>query len=262
MFFKGLNYGMLVISTWKQVLAIARLPAISAGEGMNVMMIKTLAVAAAFGLASATVAAAGTYSDSQFTITATNAQLSASYPGASTFASSSTFAGYSGSVATPVATISGGALNAGGSTNPDTGIDNSISNYVSALSGIDETISFNSNQSHFGFLWGSVDATNTVSFYENTTLVASYTGAALEANSAGLQAYAAPGSFVDFVANAPSSNFNKVVFSASESLPFETSNLAVSAAPEPGLWALMIAGLAMMGGALRLRRRQTGFVAA
>ena len=39
-------------------------------------------------------------------------------------------------------------------------------------------------------------------------------------------------------------------------------NLSVSAAPEPGVWALMIAGLAMMGGALRLRRRQVGAVAA
>ena len=39
-------------------------------------------------------------------------------------------------------------------------------------------------------------------------------------------------------------------------------NVQVTAAPEPGVWALMIAGLAMMGGALRLRRRQTGAVAA
>ena len=39
-------------------------------------------------------------------------------------------------------------------------------------------------------------------------------------------------------------------------------SVSISAAPEPGVWALMIAGLAMMGGALRLRRRQTGAVAA
>ena len=37
---------------------------------------------------------------------------------------------------------------------------------------------------------------------------------------------------------------------------------SIGAAPEPGVWALMIAGLAMMGGALRFRRRQAGAVAA
>ena len=37
---------------------------------------------------------------------------------------------------------------------------------------------------------------------------------------------------------------------------------AVSAAPEPNVWALSIAGVAMMGGALRARRRRGAILAA
>ena len=67
---------------------------------------------------------------------------------------------------------------------------------------------------------------------------------------------------------------NFVASGTSESFRFTATNpsatdsgaaldaVTISAAPEPGVWALMIAGLAMMGGALRLRRRQAGAVAA
>jgi hypothetical protein len=206
-------------------------------------------------------ALAGTEDFGTFTVTATNSQFATAYPGASTFADSDTFAGYTGSVATPVATITGGALNPGGSTNPDTGINNSIANYVAAVDGSDETITFNRNQEYFGLLWGSVDVTNTISFYDGATLVASFTGGGLEASTVGLEAWPASGSFVDFLADGSGSDFNKVVLSAtSGGAPFETSNFA-AAVPEPATWAMMILGLGAMGAALR-RRGVGGPVAA
>jgi hypothetical protein len=60
--------------------------------------------------------------------------------------------------------------------------------------------------------------------------------------------------------------FNEVNFTVGTGTEFpgiaQISYGNVSAAPESGIWALMIAGLAMMGSALRLRRRQSGAVAA
>lgn len=45
----------------------------------------------------------------------------------------------------------------------------------------------------------------------------------------------------------------KVIFSSSGN-SFELDNIAVSAVPEPGAWALMIAGFGLMGAALRRRQ--------
>jgi hypothetical protein len=197
-----------------------------------------------------------------YTVTATNSQLMTSYAGASTFAPYTDFAGYTGSLTTSVAAISGGALDYAGSTNPGTGIaGNPITDWVSAVGGNDETILFNGGQKYFGLLWGSVDPTNTITFYQGSTVVATYTGAELNVDGVGLQYYAAPGSFVDFVADNSTEYFNKVVLSAAGGDPFETSNFAAIAAPEPATWAMMILGLSAMGAALR-RRRNVGPVTA
>jgi hypothetical protein len=200
---------------------------------------------AAIGLAAGNSALAATY-----TVTAVNSQSATTYPGATTFADSSTFAGYGGIVTTSVATITGGALNPGGSTNPGSGFDGSIANYLAAPSDI--TITFNGNQKYFGLLWGSVDTTNTVSFYEGSTLLASYTGGQLE-SSIGLQGYPANGSFVGFLADGASADFDKVVLSAAGGDPFESVNYA-AAVPEPAAWAMLILGMAGLGGVLRRRR--------
>ncbi len=214
-------------------------------------LLPVLVAATAVDLASV-AAFAGTNDDGLYTITATHSQLTTTFAGASTFADSGTFAGYAGSVTTPVATITGGALNPGGSTNPDSGIDNSIANYVGASGGDSETITFNTNQKYFGLLWGSVDVTNTVSIYENNNFLATYTGQELENNAVSLQAWPASGSFVDFVADNTSLNFNKIVLSENTTF-FETDNyaaLSASAVPEASTWMMMalgFAGLASMG---------------
>lgn len=56
------------------------------------------------------------------------------------------------------------------------------------------------------------------------------------------------------------STVDTVVFK-STSNSFEFDNIAVSAVPEPGVWALMIAGFGMMGAALRRRRSVAGVLA-
>lgn len=213
-----------------------------------------LAAAAVAGLMTANAANAATLVDG-FDITATNSQLTTTVPGAVTFADSDTFANYvNDSVVTPIATISGGVLNPG-NTNPGSGINNAnIANYVASEPGNPETIAFNSNQTYFGLLWGSVDAGNTVTFLEDGTVLASFTGAALESDGVGLQGYPANGSFVDFTSTIGS--FNQVVLSGNDD-PFETSNFAVgaqsSAVPEPAAWAMMLLGFGMIGYAMRKR---------
>ncbi len=48
----------------------------------------------------------------------------------------------------------------------------------------------------------------------------------------------------------------------SDNFIFEASSVAVSAAPEPAVWSLMILAVGVLGTALRLRRRRSGTVAA
>jgi hypothetical protein len=211
--------------------------------------------ALAVGMASG-AASAATVDDGTFTISASNpgAQLTSNVAGAVTFATSATFSGYSGSVVTPVATISGGALNPGGSTNPGAG-----PNYLATYSGNPETISFGSTQSYLGFLWGSVDPSNTVTFYNGATEIASYTGAQLN-SSVGLAYYPNPASYVDFAADNAGSYFNKVVLSEAVTY-FETNNYAtVSAVPLPA--ALPMFGAALMGlGGLGLKKKRAKTIA-
>jgi hypothetical protein len=221
------------------------------------MRVFSTLLAAAISLASGS-AVAGTYYSGSYEITATYKQLTTTYPGASTFADTTTLAGYLGGVTTAVATITGGVLDPSGSTNPDTGIDNSITNYLAALPGSSIKIEFDSFESYFGMLWGSVDADNTVSLYDGTYLLGSFTGATLSSSSAGLQGYPAAGSFVDFVAYSPTFDFDTVVLSGTAS-PFEVDNLATiasAAVPEPSSWSLLILGSALLGGSRRGRARR------
>lgn len=130
--------------------------------------------------------------------------------------------------------------------------------YLSVLSGGMATITFNSAVSAFQFDWGSIDTYNTLTI-----------------NSTGQDPVIVPGSNFINPANgdqvSPGTNglftvwgtsgetFNSVTFSSTGN-SFEVDNLAVSAVPEPGAWALMISGFGLMGAALR-RRRATSIVA-
>lgn len=130
--------------------------------------------------------------------------------------------------------------------------------YLSVLAGGMATISFASAVSAFQFDWGSIDDYNTLTI-----------------NSTGMDPVIIPGTNFINPANgdqvSPGTNglftvygtagetFNSITLTSSGN-SFEIDNLAVSAVPEPGAWALMITGFGLAGAALR-RRRATGFAA-
>jgi VCBS repeat-containing protein len=96
-------------------------------------------------------------------------------------------------------------------------------NYLSIGGGGTETITFESDQNVFGLYWGSVDPFNTISFYEGTTLVASYNGANVSPLfSNGNQGSFGSNGYVEFSGVGP---FNKVVL-GSTSNAFELDNIS------------------------------------
>jgi hypothetical protein len=102
--------------------------------------------------------------------------------------------------------------------------------------------------SYYGFLWGSPDAYNTVSFYDGATLLASYDGSIAYPPANGDQSI---GRFLNARAGAGES-ITSIVFT-STSNAFETDNHAIVAVPEPETYALMLAGLAGIGFMVRRR---------
>jgi hypothetical protein len=103
--------------------------------------------------------------------------------------------------------------------------------------------SFASGLSYFGFLWGSPDAYNTVSFYDGSTLLGSFNGSAILAPPDGDQRYSR---YFNVFAG-QNEAITSVKFE-STSNAFETDNHAfVAAIPEPEIYAMMLAGLGLMG---------------
>jgi hypothetical protein len=112
--------------------------------------------------------------------------------------------------------------------------------------------SFLSGLSYFGFLWGSPDAHNTVSFYDGQTLLGSFSGGAALDPADGNQAVA---KYFNVFAGADE-QITRVTF-ASSANAFETDNHAfVSAVPEPETYAMLLAGLGLVGSLVRRRKNQ------
>ena len=113
-------------------------------------------------------------------------------------------------------------------------------------------VTFAAPVSYFGFLWGSPDSYNTVSFYDGSQLLASYNGSAIKVPPNGDQTYAR---FFNVFAD-QGEQFTKVVF-GSTSNAFETDNHAiVSAVPEPETYAMLLAGLGLLGWHSRRRKHK------
>lgn len=98
---------------------------------------------------------------------------------------------------------------------------------------------------------GSLDDYNTITFKSGGSVVGSFNGLQLQVPANGDQG--AANTNRRFYFNFGSDSVDEIVFQSSQN-SFEFDNIATSAVPEPGVWALMIAGFGMMGAALRRRR--------
>jgi hypothetical protein len=118
---------------------------------------------------------------------------------------------------------------------------------------------------YYGFLWGSPDSYNTVSFLHSGALVKSFTGLDVFRLADGNQGALAGGQYVNFWAG-EGEHFDEVRF-VSGGNAFETDNHAVfpplriqidnfaPPVPEPETYLLMLAGLCAIGFMARNRRR-------
>jgi hypothetical protein len=118
-------------------------------------------------------------------------------------------------------------------------------------------VTFNTGLSYYGFLWGSPDAYNTVSFYDGSTLLGAYTGTAVLDPAQGDQDYSR---YFNAFAG-PNQEITKVIFESTLNA-FETDNHAfISAIPEPETYAMLLAGLGLLG-LMGRRRKQKDAAAA
>ncbi len=115
-------------------------------------------------------------------------------------------------------------------------------------------VNLGAGASYYGFLWGSPDALgwNTVSFFDGNALLGTFGGASVLNPPNGNQNYAR---YFNVFAGA-GEVITGVRFSATTNA-FETDNHAfIAAVPEPETYAMMLAGLGLMGLVARRRKNR------
>lgn len=128
----------------------------------------------------------------------------------------------------------------------------STDNYWSIQGGQTGTVAFAAPVSYYGFLWGSPDVSpwNSVVFRSGNTILASYGGQDTNLSNAW-------GNTTYFNVSTGSGPYiTSITFSASQNA-FETDNHAyVAAIPEPETYAMLVAGLGLLGWQARRRKRK------
>lgn len=128
---------------------------------------------------------------------------------------------------------------------------NSTGNYWSIQQGQTGTVTFTTGLSYYGFLWGSPDTKgwDTVTFYNGTTVLGSYGGTVVSTSNA----WTETGYFN--VTTTADKLITSVVFTANQNA-FETDNHSfITAVPEPETYAMLIAGLGLVGAVARRRKQ-------
>ncbi len=120
------------------------------------------------------------------------------------------------------------------------------------------TFTFATPQTHFGLLWGSVDASNVITFSGGNTATTSFSGALLNTISTpgfvgavGDQGYGGS----EYVQFSDTGNFTTVTLTSGQ-ISFESADFTTTATPEPAFLGLVGSGLVLMGGIISRRRRQ------
>ena len=155
----------------------------------------------------------------------------------------------------PGFTFAGGGVYQGLSANvaaPPSGDD---TKYEAVLGGDSGSLTSVRDLSSLSLYIGSIDKYNTITFSGTDGFSRSLTGDELYQPADGNQSAAETNRRFDF--HFDNVDVNKVTFQSTAN-SFEFDNIAagtVSAAPEPGAWALMILGVGMMGWMLGVRKR-------
>ena len=113
--------------------------------------------------------------------------------------------------------------------------------------------------SYFGFNFSSPDSYNTISFLRDGNTVISYSGTDLANQIDGVGGLVTGGDrnaswYLNVSVDNAAQYFNEVRFSSSSNA-FETDNHAFIAVPEPETYAMLLAGLGLMGFVARRRKQ-------
>ena len=118
--------------------------------------------------------------------------------------------------------------------------------------------------SSLSFLWGSADVGNTLKFFNTAgSLIGTFTGGGIwGANANGDRTSSSTNSVVTFSFTGADQLVGRLEMTSfpggnnPTGQSFEIDNLAITAVPEPTVWALMLVGFGFTGAALRRRRHR------